>query len=296
VLNAKYHEREAAIIAQAGRKGAVTVATGLGFPMPEELPVVVGGALAGSGKVYWWLMLPVCIVGVIIGDSCLYGIGRLWGPRLLQYHWVKTRLLPPERLAKIEQNFKQYGVRILLFARLTPGIRAPIFFTAGLTRLSMAQFVLADAIYAVPGVSLLFFLGYWFTEGMVNLIQRDVEMVKHIIIVGVIGVVAVYVLYRFLRRPVLTGNPKEMPKVVRRVEQGLEKAAHKLEEVTTKIILPHKAARKEAEPPPKHEAPAAAGHKEDHVSPAGPSADGAGHAHPQPSQPTQEPGAQGPRP
>ena len=29
VLNAKYHEREAAIVAQAGRKGAVTVATNM---------------------------------------------------------------------------------------------------------------------------------------------------------------------------------------------------------------------------------------------------------------------------
>jgi membrane protein DedA with SNARE-associated domain len=268
------------------------VSTGLGFPMPEELPVVIGGALAGSGKVYWWIMLPVCIVGVIVGDSFLYGIGRLWGPRLLKYNWVKTRLLPPERLTKIEQNFQQYGVRILLFARLTPGIRAPIFFTAGLTKLSVARFLLADGIYAVPGVSLLFFLGYWFTEGMVNLIQRDVEMVKHIIIVAVIGAVALYVLYRFLRRPVVTGNPREMPKMVRSVEQSIEKAAHKLEEVTTKIILPHKQARPEAEPPLNHQAPAA-NHVEGQPSDAGPAVDGAGHPRPEPAQ---EPGAQGPRP
>ena len=42
-------------------------------------------------------MLPVCIVGVVIGDFFLYAIGRLWGPRLLQFNWVKTKLLPPER-------------------------------------------------------------------------------------------------------------------------------------------------------------------------------------------------------
>jgi membrane protein DedA with SNARE-associated domain len=271
------------------------VSTGLGFPMPEELPVVVGGALAGSGKVYWWIMLPVCIVGVIVGDSFLYAIGRLWGPRLLKYNWVKTRLLPPERLAKIEQNFQQYGVRILLFARLTPGIRAPIFFTAGMTRLSIARFLIADGIYAVPGVSLLFFLGYWFTEGMVNLIQRDVEMVKHIVIVVVIGAVALYVLYRFLRRPAVTGNPREMPKMVRRVEEGIEKAAHKLEEVTTKIILPGKAARTKAEAH-KHEAPPTDDRTADQASSASPLVDGAGRPHAEAAQPTQEPGAQGPRP
>ena len=31
----------------------------------------------------WWLFLPVCILGVVIGDGLLYGLGRLFGPRLL---------------------------------------------------------------------------------------------------------------------------------------------------------------------------------------------------------------------
>ncbi len=269
------------------------VGTGLGLPMPEELPVVVGGALAGSGKVYWWLMLPVCIAAVILGDGCLYAIGRIWGPKLLQLHWVRTRLLTPERLMKIEQNFQQYGVRILLFARLTPGIRAPIFITAGLTRLSLFRFVLADGIYAVPGVSLLFFLGYWFTEGMVNLIQRDVEKVKHIIIVVVIGAVALYVLYRFLRRPMVTGNPKEMPKMVRHVEEGLEKAAHKLEAVTSKIILPGKGVRAEERGKVEQTTPSGSGQSD--RAPAGsPPADGVTRPHSERSSSAPEPGAKGP--
>ena len=209
------------------------IATGLGFPMPEELPVVIGGALAGGDNVYWWLMLPVCIVAVIIGDSCLYFIGRWWGPRLLQNHWVKTRLLPPDRLQSIEKNFHDYGVRILLFARLTPGIRAPIFLTAGLTRLPLARFVLADSIYAVPGVSVLFFLGYWFTERMVAIVRTDVEWVKTIVVLVVLVALAGYLLYRFFRRPMVTGCPEEMPKLVGQV-------THKLDEMTSKIMHPHK--------------------------------------------------------
>src|SRR5437899_949473 len=84
------------------------IATGAGFPMPEELPVVIGGVLAGTGHAIWWIMLPVCIVGVIVGDTFLYLIGRFWGPRLLQWPLIKNKLLPPERLQKIEENFHQY--------------------------------------------------------------------------------------------------------------------------------------------------------------------------------------------
>lgn len=207
------------------------VATGIGFPMPEELPVVVGGGLASRDLVYWWLMLPVCILGVVVGDGLLYGIGRLWGPRLLRYRWVNTRLLPPDRLQSIEDNFQQHGIKILLFARLTPGVRAPIFFTAGLTKLSLARFILADGIYAIPGVSVLFVLGYFFTDSMVNLIKNDVEQAKHIIILLVIVGVVGYFTYRFLRRPLVTGDPKEIPPIV-------EQVTNKLGQVTTKIMSP----------------------------------------------------------
>jgi membrane protein DedA with SNARE-associated domain len=204
------------------------VGTGMGLPIPEELPVVIAGVLAGHDLVYWWTMLPVCIVAVIIGDSILYLIGRFWGPRLLQYRWVRRHALTPERLAKIEDNFNKYGVRILLFARMTPGIRAPIFLTAGIIRLPLPRFVLADGLYAVPGVSLLFFLGYFFGEGILALVERA-EHVKFWIMLVVVAGIVIYVTYRLLRRPVVTGDPKEMPPVVGPV-------ANKLEQVTTKTI------------------------------------------------------------
>jgi membrane protein DedA with SNARE-associated domain len=207
--------------------------TGVGFPMPEELPVVIGGGMAGhpGSGVHWWLMLPVCIVGVVISDAFLYTIGRFWGPRLLRSAWIQRRLFPPDRLVKIEQNFDQYGIKLLLFARLTPGIRAPVFFTAGLTRLSVAKFLLADGLYAIPGVSLLFFLGYWFADSMIGFVEGPFEKAKGVIALVVVLLVAAYVLYRALRKPAVTGDPKEMPPLV-------EKVTHTLDMVTSKIMQP----------------------------------------------------------
>jgi membrane protein DedA with SNARE-associated domain len=208
------------------------VATGVGFPMPEELPVVIGGVLAGSHPdIYWFIMLPVCIAGVIVGDAFLYAIGRFWGPRLLEIGWIKRRVFPPDRLAKIERNFHEYGVKLLLFARLTPGVRAPIFFTAGLTKLPVTRFLLADGIYAVPGVSFLFFLGWWFTDSMIDFVEGPVKQVKSIIAIVVIAAVIAYFVYRVLRKPAVTGDPHEMPQLV-------EQVTHRLEQVSTKIRHP----------------------------------------------------------
>jgi membrane protein DedA with SNARE-associated domain len=215
------------------------LATGLGFPIPEELPIIFGGVLVGHPgsvlKIY--IMLPLCIVGVVISDGFLYGIGRLWGPRLVEYGWVKKRLLPPERLEKIKRNFHEYGIKILLFARLTPGIRAPIFVTAGITHVPLAKFLLADALYAIPGVTILFFLGWAFTDRLnYGLINEGINRVHSILILVALIAVAGYFAYRFLRRPVVTGGPEEMPRIV--------------EQVTTKIILPkgQEASRENHEP------------------------------------------------
>jgi membrane protein DedA with SNARE-associated domain len=208
------------------------LATGVGFPMPEELPIVIGGALAGGNTARWWVMLPLCIVAVVIGDSFLYAIGRFWGPRLVEKPFVKNRLLPPERLQKIEQNFHDYGIRILLFARVTPGVRAPIFFTAGLVRLPLIRFIIADGIYAIPGVTILFFLGFWFTERMVALVQDDLEKAKSVIVIGLIVALVGYVTYKVFRRgPVVTGSPEEVKdlmgsKVTMILDQAALRAEH----------------------------------------------------------------------
>jgi hypothetical protein len=143
---------------------------------------------------------------------------------------LRKRVLPPERLQRITDNFHDYGIRILLFARLTPGIRAPIFLTAGITKLPLTRFILADGIYAIPGVSILFGLGYAFTDQIVELIQNEAGKVKAIIILVVLVGVAGYFAYRFLRKPVLTGNPHEMPKVVEQMTDSLH--------LTKRIPLP----------------------------------------------------------
>ncbi|GAJ01241.1 unnamed protein product, partial [marine sediment metagenome] len=50
VLNAKYHEKEAGIIAQAGQPGAVTVATNMAG---RGVDIVLGGSLDGQDELDW---------------------------------------------------------------------------------------------------------------------------------------------------------------------------------------------------------------------------------------------------
>jgi membrane protein DedA with SNARE-associated domain len=192
------------------------VAAGFGLPIPEELPIIGAGIWVGSTPElgpYRWVALPVCILGVVLSDGVLYFIGLYYGTRLLEKRWV-AKVVPPEKRSKIESNFLKYGVMALLFARLLPGLRTPIFITAGTMRLPYKRFLLADGIYAIPGVSLIFFLSYWFGQQFKELVDRAehrVDQIKGLVILCVLVAVGVYLVMQFLRRPVSTGDPKELP-------------------------------------------------------------------------------------
>jgi membrane protein DedA with SNARE-associated domain len=205
--------------------------SGMGLPIPEELPVVGAGIwAAGAAETHsaWrFLILLVCILGVVISDVFLFCAGRYFGVRVLEIGFFR-RLVPPEKRHKIEDNFHTHGIKILLFARLLPGIRAPIFIMAGVMRLPVRKFVLADGIYAIPGVTLLFFLAYWFRGAFEDLIlafEHRVGQAKPILILVALALVVAYMLYKFLRKPVSDGDPQQIP-MVAKVTEAIEEALH----------------------------------------------------------------------
>jgi membrane protein DedA with SNARE-associated domain len=194
----------------AGFPGGIPwAALSRGFPpTPDSIPV------------RWWILLPVCILGVVLADILLYTLGRRYGDHILEHRWL-ARFLPGDRRARIERNFQHYGFSILVFGRLVPGIRMPLFLTAGSMRLPLPRFLLADGLGAVVGNSLFFFLGYWLGNQFVALLN-EAEKIKPILIVTGIGLLALYLVRQFLRHPVSTGDPKEVPIIGAQVASRLD--------------------------------------------------------------------------
>jgi membrane protein DedA with SNARE-associated domain len=174
-------------------------ATGIGLPpLPEELAIIAAGGLAaGHPEVKWYLAWPACIVGVVLADLVLYWAGRWWGNSLFRYRWV-ARFLPPERRQKIEDGFHQHGVKILLSARLLPGLRTGVFMTAGAMRYPFVRFLVADGIYAIPGTAVVFFGSFFLTETF-KLALEEVHKIQYwllaLLVLGAVG----FGLYRYFR-------------------------------------------------------------------------------------------------
>ena len=189
---------------------------GFGFPIPEELPVITAGVLVGHAEtdLKWYIMLPVVIAGVVIGDAVLYTIGRLWGHKFLDIGWVQRHFVPPGKRAEIEKNFADRGIMILLGARLLPGIRAPIFIIAGTLRVPLGRFLLADALYAIPLVNVLFWSSYLLTDRMLELFYQLNEYKPLIMSHLLAGVVGALVYKYVFARHVSTGDPPHVPQII----------------------------------------------------------------------------------
>jgi membrane protein DedA with SNARE-associated domain len=195
---------------------AALIASATVVPLPEELPVITAGILVGHEEtgLRWYIMLPVVMAGVVIGDGMLYAIGRIWGRRLLDLKWVQQRLVTPDKREQIEKNFHDRGIMILLGARMLPGIRGPIFIMAGVLRVPLGRFMLADAIYAVPLVNIIFWLSYFLTDQVLYIFNKINEY-KPLVVVAILSAVAGALVQRYiLTRPISTGDPPHVPDII----------------------------------------------------------------------------------
>jgi membrane protein DedA with SNARE-associated domain len=211
------------------------LAAGFGFPIPEELPVITAGILVGheGTNLRWYVMLPVVMAGVVLGDAVLYGAGRLWGCRLLNLRFVRRHFVPIDKQEQIEKNFAERGIWVLLGVRLLPGIRAPVFIMAGVLRVPFGRFLLADAIYAIPLVNILFWLAYFLTD-QVLVIFNKINEYKPLVIVAVLSGIAGALIQKYiLSRSVSTGEPPHVPDVIAKPAVA---AAHVVEKVVEKAV------------------------------------------------------------
>ena len=85
--------------------------TGLGLPVPEEVPIVAAGVASRAEALDWWLALPACLVGALLGDSLMYAIGRFFGARFHTENRLLSGFLNEERENNIELLIQQNGIK-----------------------------------------------------------------------------------------------------------------------------------------------------------------------------------------
>ncbi len=167
--------------------------SGFGVPIPEDIPLVLGGYYCAKGDARIEIMLPVGLISIIGADFLVYLMGRRFG-HIVPNLPVIGRYFNEARLARAAEAFHQHGAKIIFFARFLPGLRTPIYFTAGSFKLPAWKMLSMDGAAALLSVPLLMLLPYYYADHIdkvwvwIHQGQMTVLATVVILITGFVGI------------------------------------------------------------------------------------------------------------
>ncbi|MBD2015394.1 DedA family protein [Microcoleus sp. FACHB-53] len=134
----------------------------LGIPIPGETITIVGGFLAGSGELDYWLVLGTASIGAVLGSSIGYWIGKLGGWALLERAGRLFRISEAQ-LIEVKREFGENAGRAVFFGRFVAFLRILASPMAGIVEMPFPQFMVFNiagaTVWASVMVTLSFFLG-----------------------------------------------------------------------------------------------------------------------------------------
>ncbi|MDZ4676490.1 MAG: DedA family protein [Oligoflexia bacterium] len=142
---------------------SVLFACGLGLPIPEDITLFAAGYLSYLENIELHWAIVVCMVGVLLGDFTLFTIGRVFGKRVLSLPGVRY-VMTPARIALAQAKLKKNARKVCFVARFLAGLRAPIYFSAGMLGVRPLTFFTLDSLAALISVPALTYLGFYFGD------------------------------------------------------------------------------------------------------------------------------------
>ena len=186
------------------------VLTGAGLPIPEEVPIVAAGVFSASHDgappfLNVYVAYACCLVGALLGDMLVYGIGRFLGMSFLREHPRFAHLLHEEREKQMEVLIQRHGLKVFFVARFMVGIRAPLYLAAGILRVPFRRFLVVDALCASVVVSLVFVLSFLYGHAVKEWLRRSQWTVTIIVVAAVLIAALIY----FVRKRLMAATAVE---------------------------------------------------------------------------------------
>ena len=176
--------------------GVGLVLDSFGIPIPSEVLLAVGGALAASGRFELWIVFVIGVVAQVVGGLIGYWIGRYGGLPFLE-RYGKYVLISKRDLARTHDAFEKYGPWLTMGGRCLPVIRGLIAYPAGIAGMRLDKFILCTTIGSTIWTALFVWIGYALGDNF-HIIDPYIHEFTYIII----GVVALAIIWHF-REPLM---------------------------------------------------------------------------------------------
>ena len=139
----------------------------VGFVLPGETALLIGGVLAHAGVWNVWVFLIAAIIGAITGDSVGYEVGKHLGPRIKENAF--GRFVGEKRWKLAQAIFDRYHGGAIFFGRAQALLRALVPALAGMNKVPYRIFIKWNAAGGIVFSTIVVLLGYQFASSLATL-------------------------------------------------------------------------------------------------------------------------------
>ena len=163
---------------------------GLGLPLPEDATLMLCGVLLFNGTVKPVPAFLVVYAGLLLADVMIYWFGRTYGDAITGHRWFQ-KLISQQRLEELKERFRKRGLVYILIDRHIIGIRVQLFLAAGVIKMPLPRFILADGLSATLTIALMTGIGHMGGSSL-DAIGKNVARIEHFLALGLIAGLLVY--------------------------------------------------------------------------------------------------------
>lgn len=156
----------------------------IGFFLPGDSLLFTAGFLASTNIFNIWILVPVCFVAAVVGDSVGYAFGHRVGRKL--FHKKESLFFHKDNLARAEQFYEKHGKKTIIIARFTPIIRTFAPIVAGIGKMQYGTFATYNVIGGVLWGIGLCLAGYFLGKTIPNVDKYLLPIVGLIIVLSIL--------------------------------------------------------------------------------------------------------------
>ena len=168
-------------------------------PIPSEIIMPLGGFFVYQQKLNFYILIFWGLFGTILGSLPWYYLGKLVNQKRISTFLDKRGKyfgISSNDLAKSKKWFDKYGVSLIFWGRLIPGIRTLISVPAGIELMPLRKFLIWTTFGSLIWVALLTYAGYLFGENY-STIETYLDQIKYIV-KPILILIIFYFLSKFL--------------------------------------------------------------------------------------------------
>ena len=152
-------------------------------PIPSEIIMPLGGFFVFKQKLNFYIVVFWGLFGTILGSLPWYYLGRLVNEKKLSKFLDKRGKylgITSNDLAKSKRWFDKYGVSLVFWGRLVPGIRTLISVPAGMELMPLRKFLIWTTLGSLIWIALLTYAGYVLGENY-QIIETFLVQIKYVV-------------------------------------------------------------------------------------------------------------------